>query len=111
MDDVVVLINQVGPLPITTTFTAPADGPVSFFLSGSGWTATAGSGVWIGLELDGVAVAKAGIFANDAAMHLAVVPVYAAANLTSGQHTLTLVPGNSTTVTDVNDYFHVSLHL
>ena len=111
MDDVVVLINQVGPLPITTTFTAPADGPVSFFLSGSGWTATAGTGVWITLELDGAKIASTGIFANDAATHLAVVPVFATANLTSGQHTLTLMPGNSTTVTDVNDYFHVSLHL
>lgn len=111
MDDVVVLINQIGPLPISTTFTAPADGPVTFFLSGSGWTATPGTGVWITLELDGAKVATTGIFANDAAMHLAVVPVFATANLTAGQHTLTLVPGNSNTNTDLNDLFHVSLHL
>jgi hypothetical protein len=110
MDDVIVLLNQVGPLPLTTTFTAPADGPVSFFLSGSGWTANPGW-VWITLELDGVQVTSTGVFANNGAMHLAVVPVYATANLTSGQHTLTLVAGNSTTVTDLNDFFHVSLHL
>lgn len=111
MDDVVVLINQVGPLPISVTFQAPADGPVSFFLSGSGWTANQDSWVWIALELDGVAVASTGVFANAATQHMAVVPVFATADLKAGQRTLKLMAGNTTTVTDLNDFFHVSLHL
>jgi hypothetical protein len=111
MDDVMVLINQTGPLPITVTFNAPADGPVSFFLSGSGWTQHSGTGVWLELALDGVKVASSGVYANNASVHLTTVPVFAAANLAAGEHSLTLNLGNPTTLTDANDYFHVSLHL
>ena len=111
MDDVVVLINQIGPLPFSVTFKAPADGPVSFFLSASAWTQTADSWLSVGLELDAVPIGSTQAFANNAGTHLALVPVYVTTNLTAGQHTLSLLPGNSTTVTDLNDFFHVSLHL
>ncbi len=111
MDDVIVLINQIGPLPFSVTFKAPADGPVSFFLSASAWTQTADSWLSVGLELDAVPIGSVQAFANNASVHQALVPVYVTANLTAGQHTLSLLPGNSTTVTDINDFFHVSLHL
>jgi hypothetical protein len=111
MDDILLLVNQIGPLPITTTFQAPADGQLSFFLSGSGWTQTAATWVQIALEMDGVPVAIAGVFANAATTHMAVVPVFAPVNMTAGQHTLTIVAANPTTETDLNDFFHVSLHL
>ena len=111
MDDVIVLINQVGPLPLKVTFQAPADGPVTFFLSASAWTQTAASWLSVGMELDGTPIGSAQVFANYASMHMALVPVYITANLTAGQHTLSLLPGNTTTVTDLNDFFQVSLHL
>ncbi|NOT62862.1 MAG: hypothetical protein HOP19_21850 [Acidobacteria bacterium] len=111
MDDVIVLINQIGPLPFSVTFDARADGPVTFFLSGSAWTQTSNTEIGIGMELDGVPIGSAVIFANAAGCHMAVVPVFVRTKLTFGQHTLSLLPTNATTTTDLNDFFHVSLHL
>ena len=111
MDDVIVLISKVGPLPITVAFNAPADGPVSFFLSGTAWSATADSFLQIELLVDDTYVSLTNAFTNIADSHTALLPTFIPYNLTAGQHTLTLQVSNDTTITDNNDFFHVSLHL
>lgn len=111
MDDVIVLLNKIGPLPIIVDFTAPADGPVSFFLSGTAWTATANTLLQVELLVDNTFVALTNVFTNVAESHTALLPMFVPYNLTAGEHTLTLQVANQTTTTDANDFFHVSLHL
>jgi hypothetical protein len=104
------LMHQVqGALPHSVTFTAPSDGPACFVLSGSVWATAANQMIGITLELDGVAIGNAQIFSNAASTHRAVVPTYIPVKLTFAQHTITVVALNASTVSDVNDWFNVTL--
>jgi hypothetical protein len=104
------ILNQVkGPLPIKATFKALSDGPSCFVLSGSVWSPTAGQVIGVQLELDGKVIGSASICSNGATTHRAVVPSYIPVTLTFGQHTLTLLPLNSSTTADQNDFFDVVL--
>ena len=103
------LINAPGPLPITSTFNAEGEGPVIFFLSGSGWSDT-GGGTKIGITayLDGEQLGVSVAWTNEASSHKTLVPIFLPAKLTQGEHTLKLeaFPGTNT---DVNDFFTVTL--
>ena len=100
------ILNQhVGPLPITTTFTAPSDGPACFVLSGSVWSQTANQMIGVTLEVDGAAVGAAAIFSNGVSTHRAVVPSYIPVTLKIGAHKITLVASNTATISDGNDKF------
>jgi len=100
-----VVINQVGPLPITATFNSPGDEPMYIEVNGSVWSSTANQMLGIGVKLDGKAVGSAQIYSNGVATHRAVVPAYIAVQLSQGQHTLTLFPNNNATVSDYNDLY------
>ena len=99
------VIQQVGPLPITVNFNAPGDSPMILEVNGSVWTQTANSMTGIGIKLDGKAVGAAQIFSNGTATHRAVVPAFIPIQLTQGQHTLSLFANNATTLSDFNDFF------
>jgi hypothetical protein len=104
-----VIINQVGPLPITTTFSAPGDEPMYLEVNGSVWSQSTNVMLGIVVELDGNVVGKAQIFSNGNATHHAVVPAHIAVQLGEGQHTLILF-ADSNTVSDYNDLYAAVLH-
>jgi hypothetical protein len=109
MADLQVIVEQFGPAPLSVQFNAPADGPVTFFLSGSAWANTANQLIGVSVELDGVPIGTAVVFCNESTSHRALVPVLMNAVLTAGVHTITILPNNAYTVTDGNDYFQVAL--
>ena len=104
------ILNQAkGPLPLKASFDAPSDAPTYFTLSGSVWSTTANQMIGVTLELDGKPIGSAEIFSNTVSVHRAVVPVQITAKLSIGPHTITLVPLNGVTISDLNDFFNVSL--
>lgn len=98
-----------GPLPVSATFNAPSDAPATLILSGSVWSPSANQLIGVELELDGTVIGKALIFSNTPTTHRTLIPIYVPATLTFGQHKLSLVPLNSYTTTDQNDFFNVVL--
>jgi hypothetical protein len=56
-----------------------------------------------------VAIGAAAIFSSASSTHRAAVPSYIPVTLAFGPHTITLVPLNSNTVSDLNDLFDVVL--
>jgi hypothetical protein len=104
------IIQQVGPLPLKATFNSLTNGPVYLEVNGSVWTQSANKMIGIGIQIDGNLVGTAKIFSNTAATHRAAVPAYIALKLDQGQHTLTLVAQDATTVSDLNDLFTAVIH-
>jgi hypothetical protein len=100
-----VVIQQVGPLPITVNFNAVADSPMTLQVNGSVWSQTANTMIGIGIKLDGKVVGAAQIFSNATATHRAVVPAYIPIQLSQGQHTLSVYGNNAVTVSDYNDFY------
>ena len=104
-----VILTQAGPLPITTSFSAPGDEPMCLEVNGSVWSQSANELLGIVVALDGNVIGEAQIFSNGNATHRAVVPAYIQVQLSEGQHTLTLSAANNT-VSDYNDLFAAVLH-
>ncbi|HKV36584.1 MAG TPA: hypothetical protein VJP89_19740 [Pyrinomonadaceae bacterium] len=104
-----VLINQVGPLPITGTFNAIGDSPMYIEVNGSVWTQTANVMTGIDIAIDGQQVATAHIFSNASSTHRAVVPAYIPVKLSQGPHKITLST-SANTVSDFNDYYTAVIH-
>ena len=111
MADATILLDQSGPLPVSANFNAPSDGPVIFVLTGTAWTATAGQLIGINLYLDGNAIGNASMcFSNEDTSHKTLRPTFIPYDgLTAGPHTIQVVPAFTSTVTDLNDYFQVTL--
>ena len=111
MADAIVLLDTAGPLPVSTTFNAPSDGPVIFVLSGTAWTQDAPVLIGLNLVLDGEGIGNAAMcWANQNANHQAMRTTFIPFdNLTFGKHTIEVVNAYSETITDVNDYVQVTL--
>ena|SRR5437763_12629401 len=109
MADLVTVIEQAGPLPIKVNANVQSDGPTMVMVAGSAWSANQASQVGVALSIDGSLMAKAWIFANQASMHLAVVPFTFSYTFTIGQHTFELDNLTGATRTDMNDFFSVTL--
>lgn len=112
MADAQEIIQAAGPLPLKQSFIAPVDGPVIFFLSGSAWSNSQNMWVGIGLQVDGEDIGATGVFCNEQSSHHALIPRLIPTNLsygTNGEHTLTIYPTSSNTITDQNDLFYVTL--
>jgi hypothetical protein len=104
------ILNQAkGGLPVSASFDAPTDGPACLMVSGSVWCGTANQLIGVNLELDGAVIGSATIFSNMATTHRATVPSFIPIKLTFGTHKITLVPLNSATVSDYNDFYEVVL--
>jgi hypothetical protein len=106
-----VLLDENGPLPVSAKFTAPADGSVMFVLSGTAWTGKAPAMLGINLFLDGAEIGKpALLFANQNSDHMALRTTFILyENLTPGDHLLQVEASYANTVTDLNDYFQVTI--
>jgi len=100
---------KAGPLPLSAQFNAPSDAPSTLIVSGSVWTLSNNQMIGVTVQLDGKALGSASIFSNASSTHRATVPAYIPVKLTFGAHTITLVPQNSVTTSDLNDYFNVVL--
>jgi hypothetical protein len=79
--------------------------------AGSAWTATAARLIGARLTVDGREVGRIRIWANKSSCYMTLVPVTVPFELAAGSHTVSVerIPGDSDTVTDVNDFFSVSL--
>lgn len=111
MADAMVIFDGAGPLPQSATFTAPADGPVIFVLSGTAWTQSAAVLIGINLSLDGSGIGDAAMcWANQNANHQAMRATFIPFDsLSFGEHTIEITNAYSNTITDQNDYFQVTL--
>jgi hypothetical protein len=105
-----VIVNQIGPLPITETFEAPSDAPMYLEVNGSVWSQETDITTGIAIFLDGEQIGRALIFSNGNATHRAVVPAYVQVQLGEGQHTLKLDLDSGATVSDYNDLYTAVLH-
>lgn len=104
-----VLINQVGPLPITAQFNAIGDSPMFIEVNGSVWTQNTNVMLGIDIAIDGQKAATAQIFSNASTTHRAVVPAYIPVKLSQGPHKITL-SASANTVSDFNDYYTAVIH-
>jgi hypothetical protein len=112
MADLVQVIAQAGPLPIKQAVQIETDDPAVVTVAGSVWSADQSFMVGVALSIDGAVVAKAPIYANSAAMHLAVVPVtfsYTFPDTPNQEHVFELDMLTGETQTDQNDYYVVTV--
>ena len=106
------ILSSSGPLPLSAQFVAPADGPVAMFVSGSAWTQTGGKAIGVMLSVDGGTQGVCPGYCNEASSHHTLIPVMLTMNLsygTSGAHTVSLTAATSVTVSDINDFYQVTL--
>jgi hypothetical protein len=110
MANALVIFDGAGPLPQTATFKAPTDGPVVFVLSGTARTSSAAVLTGINLSIDGASIGNAMCWANQNNNHIAMRTTLIPYNsLSFGQHTIEITNAYGSTITDVNDYFQVTL--
>lgn len=105
-----VILQQAGPLPITTNFESPGDEPMYLEVNGSVWAQETDAIIGIGIEVDGQNIGYAQIFSNGNATHRPVVPAYVQIQLGEGSHTLTLFAYTGETVSDTNDFYTAVIH-
>ena len=103
------IINQVGPLPITATFTAPLDGPALLVVTSSLWATAANVLVRMNVVLDGAVVGTAQVFSNGPATHRVLPTLFLGVPLTFGPHTLQLTIAGPPATADLNDFFTAAL--
>src|ERR1051325_10096573 len=105
MANAITLINQSGPLPIEKTFSAPSDGPMILFVSGSAWSNAENSWISVEVLLDGNAVGQLSVFCNFRASHQALVPIMIPFQTSFGDHTVMLQVNGGNTISDLNDAY------
>jgi hypothetical protein len=108
MADLVQVIAQAGPLPVSASVKIESTEPTIVTLAGSVWTTSANKEIGILLSIDGVQAAKAQLFANPANTHLSVVPVtfpYTFPWTEDQEHSFTLDGLTSDTTSDYNDFY------
>jgi hypothetical protein len=112
MADLVQVVAQAGPLPIKQAVQIETDAPTVVTLAGSVWSVDESYMVGISLSIDGAVVAKAPIYANSPAMHLAVVPqtfAYTFPDTPNQEHVFELDKLTGETMSDANDFFVVTV--
>jgi hypothetical protein len=104
-----VMDNVQGPLPLGGYPFVSHGGPLEINASGSGFF-TGGSPI-IGMRvyLDGVKVGTSQVYANNAGVHMAFVPIFMALQgIAEGRHVIQIQPLDQTS-TDPNDFFNVTV--
>lgn len=106
-----VIYDGAGPLPVSSTFDSETDGSVTFVLTGTARTDSAATLTGIQLVLDGNNIGNPAMcWANQNDNHIAMRPTFIPFDgLTIGQHTIEITNAYDGTVTDVNDYFQVTM--
>ena len=111
MVEAMILLDASEPLPLNATFQTPADGSVIFVLSGTVWTQEAPCLIGLNLFIDGQVIGNPAMcFANANAVHMAMRTTFIMFdNLSFGNHTITVQPYDSNSITDPNDAFQVTM--
>jgi len=84
-------------------------GPALVMLAGSVWTNQASSRIGVTVSVDGTALGSAWIYANQASVHMAVVPVVLPYTFKSGAHEISLKALSGATLSDQNDSYTVTI--
>jgi hypothetical protein len=106
---VLTIINQPGPLPITLSFNAPLVGPALLAVTGSLWASALNTMLQLNVSLDGAAIGSVQLFSNGPSTHRALPTLFLGINLTSGPHTLAFTASGPSVVSDLNDFFFAGL--
>lgn len=104
-----VIIDQAGPLPISTTVQWPSSNRVIIAVSGSAFAPGPGTMLRVKVHVKDTLVGTMQIFANQASTHLAFPTAFSAVFGEYGQFTLRLDAADGNTLTDANDRFRVAL--
>jgi len=103
------VLNQIGPLPVTSGSFSTSGGTLLVYFSGSGYTNVVGK-IGMDLNIDGVFVERIGIYANNTGMHLAFVARQVVlTGIPPGPHTITLSPMDTETLSDSQDLYYVTI--
>lgn len=104
-----VILNQPGPLPISTTVRWPSSNKVIVAVSGSASAQKAGTMLRVKVYIAGTWINSIQMYANQAATHLTIPTGLFATTGGEGEFTLTLSAIDGNTLTDANDHFTVAL--
>ena len=104
-----VIIDQAGPLPISTTVDWPSSNTVIIAVSGSAFAQKPNAMLRVKVYVAGTWISSAQIYANQAATHLTLPTSFFATHGGQGEFTLTLSAADGNTQTDANDRFTVAL--
>ena len=104
-----VIINQVGPLPISVPATWPSDRTVLVAVSGSAFTQQANTPLAVKLSIHSTGIGTLQLFANSAGTHMVLPAGFFSVSGVIGGATVTLSAANGSTLTDKNDLFTVAL--
>ncbi|WP_437901466.1 hypothetical protein [Sorangium sp. So ce124] len=104
-----VLRQRTGALPVSGTFTS-GGGTLILLTSGSAFL-TSGTGlITMNIRLDGNQVGSTTMWVNDGYKHRTFAPDWLVlSNIASGDHTIQLTLTGSNALTDVNDFFSVTV--
>jgi hypothetical protein len=104
-----VIINQVGPLPITVPVTWPSDRTVLVAVSGSAFAQQPNTTLAVSLHIYSTLIGTLQLMSNPAGTHLALPDAFFAPEGIIGPTSIILSAANGTTLTDKNDLFTVAL--
>lgn len=104
-----VIIDQAGPLPISTKVNWPSSNTVILAVSGSVFAQRPNAMLRVKVYIGGTWISSAQIYANQAATHLTLPTSFYATKGGQGEFTLTLSAADGNTQTDANDRFTVAL--
>ena len=104
------LLNAApGPLPLQAAYISRG-GTLLVFASGSAWTRTQWATIGMNVVVDGTTVGTVKLATNETNSHKAMVSnVIVVSGLAAGQHAILLVPMDANTVSDVNDYYDLTV--
>lgn len=102
-----VMDHGPGPLPLSNSFVSSGR-QIIVFVSGSGYSATAGSVIELPVKLDSVTIGSAKVVTAETYSHKNLIPTVLLAQPAAGTHTLT-VAAAAGTLTDYNDLFNVTV--
>jgi hypothetical protein len=105
----IVIYDGAGPLPVKASFESQTNAGVVFVLTATARTESAAILTGVELSIDGKAVGGAMCWANQNDNHIAMRSTFIPyENITLGAHTIEL-NAYLGTITDVNDYFQVTM--
>lgn len=104
-----VIVNKVGPLPITSPISWPSDRTVLLSVTGSAFTKQAGTSLAVVVNVHATNVGTLRLMANQAGPHMALPAGFFALDGIIGETTITLSAANGTTLADENDLFTIAL--
>ncbi|HEX6037666.1 hypothetical protein [Longimicrobium sp.] len=102
------IINQAGPLPISTKVQWPSSNTVLVAVSGSAWAKAPSTPLAVRVTLNATVIGELQMYANQPSTHLTFPTGFFAVDKQQGEVTVTLNPSNDT-ITDANDHFRVTL--